>query len=388
MIVTKQEYLDTLSTLKSRIDESIISEKERKAFLFTSINKQKVLSSIDHSSDVEFYKDTVLYQKWREIDQKTEFNILLENIQASGDITFSNDANQGPFIFCGFHYGAYNLIPFMLKKKGIEFVTVAVEENMIEDLVQFKRDVKTKDFSQKSDTIKSSGFQVLLQMLQALKSGKNILVFIDGGNGTTKVNDTEKLRKISFLNEKIFTRTGVLELAYKMNTPIIPIVAKREEDKSVNVFFSSQIRLEKDLPKEEAIENCVSRIYSELETFVKKDPAQWEVWDVLHLILAPAEEHPYLKYWNYFRQKFKPKKLLTVNSVLHFNEDDFGFYQDETSCYVIQKSSMDRFKISSLTYNVLKSLEYEKSNISRLRQLLPIDVLSKILKKRVFVSSK
>lgn len=273
----------SVDALADRIEQMDIHENEDRLRLFTffSANVLHFMPNSDPEEHIEAFKQVCLHQhlSWRDMDDCQYEQPLVTGIEDS----FIDRLKSRPGIICTYHSGSYRLINKILAEADVPFAllvnkTVLQQEN---DSFQMKFERAAPDFSQRLDLIDAEEPTALIKMIRALKSGKNLLVYVDGNTGSS--GNVENNVVVDFMEGKLSVRKGIAVLADLVKCPIYPVVCRRVSLNEIHFEVPEAIVPSVNTQRNAShIRQTMQKLYGDLERVLEKDPFQWECWLYLH----------------------------------------------------------------------------------------------------------
>ena len=209
-------------------------------------------------------------------------------------------------IICSFRFGAIRYLPIEFALRGFAISEIVnqptheVLQSAFESLGQGNPTplVPAEQIPQaeniwllKSVNAEDPGCTVAL--VDALKRRENLGFCIEGNTGSDGPwGDTSK-STIDFLGHRIAAKNGAARLAAALRTPILPVVALRDEEAGGQLVFSEPIIPPPGLNRsenEKFVHVSMQSLYTLLETYVRRYPEQWEGWSALHRWRVPDQD--------------------------------------------------------------------------------------------------
>ncbi|HEX7904913.1 MAG TPA: hypothetical protein VF487_13635 [Chitinophagaceae bacterium] len=345
----RTEYFQAKESLLQNFSKGFrINENEQLNGQFTLISAglSNYLPSISFQQHEEIFKTLLLHKKLSALEQGSSDALALTTIEDYTDEIEDILKNKAAII-CTFHTGSYRLINLYLAKKGIPFSLVIGKEVMNQEGGDFLS-------LYKDNSCNKNGFRIIdaedphsaLQMLRQLKSGNNLMIYLDGNVGAgnqTIQNDNNCL--INFLEQKIYARKGVGYLAHAAGVPIIPVVCYRKSWSDIYLKFFNPIYPNSDFPRNEYAEKITQFLYDLVSPFIIQYPEQWEAWLYLHKI-AHIINHEVDEHQNKKVSFNRPEQVL-------FNAERFGLYKISGRPFLFQKSTYFSYPIDRELYQFL-----------------------------------
>lgn len=185
---------------------------------------------------------------------------------------------------------------------------------------------------------------VAFQILRELRSGRNVFVYLDGFRGNLN-NISSECAIINFLEQKLYVKKGIIQLASIANVPLITGLSYRKSKNDVRLHFFDPIQDDKSKDREDFVQDTLENVYNQFSYFVNQYPEQWEAWMYLYKQMVIETN----------TQEYEKKEVIDFNnSQLYFNSKRFGIFKilDENFLF-------DRYKFISYSIdeNLYKSLQ-------------------------------
>lgn len=268
----------------------------------------------------------------------------MEYMKILGNTEFlEKQAVKQPKIFCTYHLGGYRAIFAMLLKTGYPLALVVDKRTLNQqgDSIQNLTDKINEYNGTKLEVriLEAENPEIGKNMAMALLAGCSILIFLDGNTGVGGLyNRTEKQLKLKFLNQNIYSRTGIATLSHAMRIPIVPIISYYETFNQVElpVYFAGEpiVPIRSDVTQPEYVQNTTMKLYKFLEVHLQKYYDQWESWFYFHKFLSIVEHE---ENW----EDNNPKTDLPAK--LHFNSKRFGVFKLNEQGYLFDKKRYRAF---------------------------------------------
>ena len=224
---------------------------------YTEEKKSKLIDDIYHHFSSIFVE--IIYLFIKKTPEKILKKIELNNIET---LERALEKKKGVILFTA-HFGNWELIPFILKKKiNTKILAVARESDnpLVEKLVKQSREQMGATIIYKKNSIR--------RMLKMLEKNCIVCVLIDQ-------NTVEKEAVfVDFFGHKVSAVPSVSLLHLKKDKPVIPLFVHYEKDKIVldlleEIHFAGTGNLENDI--QQLTQHCTTLI----EENIKKHPEQW-----------------------------------------------------------------------------------------------------------------
>lgn len=134
-------------------------------------------------------------------------------------------------------------------------------------------------------TINAEEDACTVQLVDTLKAGGIVGLCVEGNTGSDGPwGDTSK-SVVKFFDYDIAVKNGAARLASALGTPILPVVAVREDEGFGRLVFSDPIVPPRGLKRSEGerfVQDTMQTLYGLLESYAARQPEQWEGWSALH----------------------------------------------------------------------------------------------------------
>lgn len=191
--------------------------------------------------------------------------------------------NKG-VIMCTSHVGPSFWIPLELMRRGLPFtflIDTANFERLKEDYA-FWRKRYTGDLDDPARMINAEEPTAVWQMTRSLREGRIVFVWLDGNAGLASSDEALTTTVVDFCGLKIRVRKGPAFLSAHTNAPILPAVARYTRGGGRVIRFEPCLSKPAAESVEEYCKRAMQKLFSILESYVRRDPASWEEWYHLH----------------------------------------------------------------------------------------------------------
>jgi lauroyl/myristoyl acyltransferase len=341
--VVFQQYKKELADCKSAIERVNLSEEEGHAVRFAifSANLTNFLPDIHPDQHADLFKNQLVNLSYEFFDR---------NVLYASDLAILNNCEllrkpKQPFIFCTFHLGSYRLIANLLARMECSFTTLVRKEihaQQTQEILEYGERMKaTYNLEFDARVANAEDPKILYKLIKELQEGRSLLVYLDGNLGS----GDEKLQPVNFLNQTINLRKGIPYISYLTKTPILPVIANREESLQNVLTIGTPIYPEASQSREEYASSSLQEIIDWVSPYIAKYPDQWEAWGYLHNFLTPPE----------------PPTLTISKSI--FEKPTYEFNHTRYHLFDLQNSTVLFDKKMYLTYEISSDLhQYFRSN--------------------------
>jgi hypothetical protein len=121
-------------------------------------------------------------------------------------------------------------------------------------------------------------------MAKALKRREVVMIMIDGNSGLDGPWGEKSRRTVDFMGFKLTVKDGAARLAYLAGTPLLPLIAVRDNDRGKAILGEPIIPAAKgdSSQEEEFVSAATQSLYSFIEHCALAYPEQWEACASLH----------------------------------------------------------------------------------------------------------
>lgn len=317
----------------------------------------RVLSD-DHEN---IFKEILLNQRLTYFDQSQEFKI--SNIEFLGfSYTDLLCLKKYPQIICTYHYGSYRLINHLLASTGISFALI-VSSEVIKKQGALIKSLYAKFNSKNTsfDIIDAESRTSAIQMLRALRSGKSLVVYIDGNTGAgDSTFESNNCIEIPFLDNQIKARKGVATLSYISKTPILPFVCIRKSVQAHIFQFGTSIRPTDFSCKDYYIRFATSKLFSFIGPYIVQNPGQWESLLYLHKFFSPKQ----------INESSIQGEFSSESKDLKFNNRDFGLFILNGKYVLLKKKNYITYVLNHDVYEILRKSQTNSISHNNLKDTI------------------
>ncbi|PXY00622.1 hypothetical protein DF185_11965 [Marinifilum breve] len=322
----------------------------------------------DNFDGLEFYRNIIQAREFSIIDEEDKLNSSSFKV-IGAKAEYLNQVN----IYALFHLGSYRLPNHYFSSQGMNFSILLNDSayqlrDKYKDLFQIH---KTEE-NQKLNFINAEIPSSLLQIIRSLRSGYSLSVYIDGNEGVVNSENQEKFAAVNFFGEKILTRKGIANVAYRTGTPIIPVITFKENDTNI-IEFLEPIEADKSIKQAESTLKLIQTLWNVLEMYVKKYPNQWQGWIWIH------------KFIN--RKGVSCIQKGKLNGQFIFNAERYSFLKKNQTVFLFDHETFINFKINNSLFTILDYLRFNKLEYERLREIISENLLNDLYTNKIILNS-
>jgi lauroyl/myristoyl acyltransferase len=332
----------SVDALVDRIEKMDIHNHEDRLRLFTffSANLLHLMPQIDVNTHEAHFREVCLHQH---LSWKDQFDPDLHNrMQIKGwDQNVIEKFRSSPGMICTYHTGSYRLINRLLVEAGVAFSLIVSTEVYNTEAASFKAAFdRYNSSSQTFDLIDAEQPTALLKMIRAAKSGRNLLVYVDGNTGAGK--STANNLTVDFMDGQLSVRKGIAVLASILKRTIYPISCIRPAIDKVHFNVHDSIIQREGIARDSFVQYAMQQIYTDLASVLKEDPFQWECWLHLHQSLVLSMDNV-------------PPDRVTMKELTDARL--WASFKINKQSFVLHKPSFSSFKIPALSGEMMRIIQ-------------------------------
>lgn len=192
-----------------------------------------------------------------------------------------------PGIIATYHTGSYRLLPRWLHSQGLPF-SLVVSRAVGQRQGAHYRELADCSSPDHFDIIDAEQPNALFVMRKALRSGKYLLVYVDGNTGVLPASN-RNTAVVPFFDTRISVRAGIAHLAYLAGAPIYPITHHVQGGVSTPFCMDETLFADPGVPRRAQASEIMHTLYSFLERMIQVSPAHWEGWFYLNQHMLAEE---------------------------------------------------------------------------------------------------
>lgn len=246
---------------------------------------------------------------------------------------------ERPGIICTYHFGAYQLINYLLIKNKLPFALLVAGEVKTQWSKRFPHLLTELRMAEENGLfvlLDANDSSSLRKMYKLTASGFRLLIYTDGLEGS-KTAKEDQLQSISFLGQRIEVPKGVAQLSYTLDLPIDPLLALRRRE-YIELVSGRTIQPSRNVEKHIYMRETMRDLYGFLEPYLHHWPEQWTNWPLLHRLLSGRTE------------------LLGARDgqdSLPHDDTAYGIYSLGDQCFLLRKSDYVSFPLEQNEFDVL-----------------------------------
>ncbi|MFN4313273.1 MAG: hypothetical protein ACK4E0_03195 [Chitinophagaceae bacterium] len=312
-------------------------------YTLVSANLLNFLPEIDSNIHMKLFMQLLVHKQLSKLEQGSAaaLSYLRTENLSIGNL---NALRNNPAIICTFHTGSYRIINSFLVQNKVPFALAIGNSIMAaegEDYISIYNSLAVGDNNTGFTIIDAEHPKSGLRMLRELKSGKSLLLYMDGNSGAG--NQTAKNENsciVSFLRQQLFARKGIGFLAHAANVPIIPVINYRRGWNDIRLRFYDPIAPDPHEDRDSFSRQVTHQLYDIAADIIRQYPEQWEAWLYLHKVANISTP-------------VKPSRGETSGQFVRFNLKDYGIFKINSKGFLFQKNSYKSYPIEESLFEIL-----------------------------------
>ncbi len=331
-----------------------------KEYIVFCANLYNFLPEISDTMFEDFYRSVLLNQSLAGLEQS--YPEIIYDVDILGETMEEYKST----IFCSFHFASYRLVNLYLVQQNISFDLVVATKPFEEQGATFyeinryaKRLYGTNANFRILNAETKSGF---MEALKTLKSGGNLLFYIDGNTGVGSNKDSSNLVEIDFLKSKLMSRTGIAFLSHHTSSRIIPVIARRNQQFKHSITFYDKIVPNADVGKDINVKCITQNIFDTFQSHIKGNYQDWECWLYLEKFVNHDREFDH--------------SAAEINKPLSYNKARYGVANFGDNFFLFDRLRYSFIPTSSVFYE-----SFLKDEL-----LFPKSIISKLIEKNILTN--
>ena len=314
-------YHEKVEHIKKQLAMSSQSVDAVNAYAYFSANLKHFMPLLDWG------KHRLLYRQFREYNARNALDVHFMDgefpLPIIGWEHLRSKLGRQHGIICTFHFGAYQLINYLLLRDNIKFALLVGEDVLATWDIRYPKLIKQMQLREMEGRFKlldASRPAALREIYRLVRTGYQLVIYADGltGAGT---NDVKNLVEIPFLGQQIYVPSGTATLAHRLQCPIYPLLALRK-GREIVLHTSESIASAVDLSRADFVRVTTTALFGFLSKFLMHAPQQWTLWTQLQRLLLSERGLMYVDeldddFSNLDRQQF---------GLIHRDRDDGQYF--------------------------------------------------------------
>ncbi len=254
-------------------------------YTFLSANLQNFMPTIPPDQHVVLFEQFQLAQHLNGKD--TTYFVDQYPLPIHGWDSFLTELQRHPGIVCTYHFGAYQLINYLLIKAKMRFALLVAGEVKAKWHRRFPHLLTALQKAEEDgyfELLDANDRSSLRRLYARLAQGFLLLIYTDGLEGI-HTRKREDLQSVSFLGQHIVVPKGAAQLSYTFGLPIHPLLALRRKE-HIALITGERIEPDEGVLKKSYIQETTHRLFHFLEPYLHHWPEQWTNWPHIHGMLA------------------------------------------------------------------------------------------------------
>jgi lauroyl/myristoyl acyltransferase len=371
MITTSKKYIKQTDILLTQNVEYVknnlaVDATMQKEYLFYRANKHTFLPESPINDELLFEK-IQFNKRLRILEDGTATDVLMSRMSCEGNTDFLQEKNHKPYIFCSFHFGPFMQLGPLLYHQGIDF-SVLTEPGISH------RQLHHSAAEDELKVMHSNSSDILINMIEDLRNNKSLIVFLDGGQGSTIDQEKKSYIPIEFLGQSFYVKKGIPSLSYIANVPIIPLISYRTVTGEMKVFFANPIVPDRTKPREVFVKQMIQQCFDAFTPYLLQYPEQFTLWHSLHKYMdVPAQN--------------KEDMTLPAIGKCRFNAVRYSLFKDPQSNYLFDNKTKQCLAISEGVWNLLQKFPHDGVQVEWLTKSPNISMWQEFARKEILIAA-
>lgn len=282
---TVKLYNEKLAHIKKQLAETSGAVESINAYAYFSANLKHFMPLLDWDSHRQ------LYRQFRENNALNALDVLFMDgefpLPISGWEHLRDKLLNQHGIICTFHFGAYQLINYLLLRDKIKFALLVGDDVRSTWDSRYPNLMKQMQLGEKEGRFRllNAGKAAALKDIHRLvQAGYQLVIYADGLTGTASAKN---LMEIPFLGQHIYVPGGAAALAHRLQCPIYSLLALRKEGE-IALRSRDAISAPVGVPRTDFVRTATTALFGFLSAFLMHAPQQWTVWTQLQRLLLPG----------------------------------------------------------------------------------------------------
>ncbi|SDE78349.1 lysophospholipid acyltransferase family protein [Riemerella columbipharyngis] len=355
----KADYFNRIDEIYSQVEKKIKEidyyDKvlESSQYNLMSGSLFKMLPKLKYEKHYDVFNGIQLHNTLTKFEQTSEDvldYITIENLSRETLELLKNN----PCVISTFHFGSYRVLNKYLVENNISYTAIAPRSIIESDKECFEKNMFIKGDAK---FIEFEAPNVAFQILRELRSGRSVFVYLDGFRGNLN-NISSECAIINFLEQKLYVKKGIIQLASIANVPLITGLSYRKSKNDVRLHFFDPIQDDKSKDREDFVQDTLENVYNQFSYFVNQYPEQWEAWMYLYKQMVIETN----------TQEYEKKEVIDFNnSQLYFNSKRFGIFKILDENFLFDRYKFISYSIDENLYKSLqRALKYDLHKVSNI----------------------
>ncbi len=249
-------------------------------------------------------------------------------------------------MICTYHFGAYQLINYLLLRAREPFALLVgdkVYREWGERNTGLEKRLEQAGRKGRFTLINASSGTSLRKMYELSEKGHHLLVYVDGLEGI-EYGKRHVLEQVEFLGREIEVPRGAISLAHALKIPIHPMLAVRQEN-AIRIDSLPAIVPVAHNNRKLFARSVLYSLYSWFGGYLQRWPEQWTNWPFLQEIRPDAQ----IRYGEWYSLEAGP----------YDDPMQYGiYYESDGVCELYRKRDMYSFSIAPEKIESLRVIGY------------------------------
>lgn len=333
----KKKYKELMRQTDTNMDE--LDGQLLNTFTFLSANVYNFLPLVPYKQHFPMFK-RFRFQQWLNGLDALFFDGKYP-LKVKGWTAYEQRIREVPGIICAYHFGAYQLINYLLIKAKIPYVLMVGEdvkerwEKLYPTLLAELQEAEQKG---RFLLLSANNTMALRQIKELMKSGYHLLLYVDGLEGLDE-QQIDNLERTAFLGQHIHVPRGAAHLSHWLQVPLYPFLTLRNAW-TIELIQGDIMQAGPGVVKAEYTAAVINKLFSFLMPYVMHWPEQWTNWPQLHRLL-PATAF------------IQGERWCCVETENLTDAAAYGVYKVENDCFLLRKKDCKSFRLTQSDFDKL-----------------------------------
>lgn len=326
-----QQAREGRAALPATLDE--YDPKSFSLYTFMNANIGHFLPMIDEDTRIQLFQE-YMYHNWLHGLDVTYYADRFP-LHVLGWPSALRRLGQGNGIICSYHFGAYQLINYLLIKSEIPYALLVaghVRQTWASRYPGLLAALDGAAAQGRFVLLDASSRSSLRQLYQLSAQGFYTLIYVDGLEGIHP-HDKQSLQRVNLLGQEIQVPWGAAQLSFSLGLPLYPVLARRQA-RSIHLHSFASIDPTGVKHRQHYAALAMQQLFAILTPFIVHWPEQWANWPYLHHLYVASKVK---------RSSLWRKAMSTGISLQRY----YGIYEDGDAHYLLRKEDMQRFEIDA-----------------------------------------
>ncbi|WP_028298205.1 hypothetical protein [Olivibacter sitiensis] len=312
------------------------------SFTFFSANIHHFLPLLPYAQHLPMYGRLRFHQWLNGLD--AQFFADTYPLEIKGWEPYERRIRQEPGIICTYHFGAYQLINYLLVKARIPYVLLVggeVTAQWQHLYPTLQEQLREAERAGRFLLLNASENRSLRRVKQLTEEGYHLLLYVDGMEG---LEGQGSLEQLPFLGQHIAVPRGAAHLSHWLQRPLYPFVALRR-GWAVELLAAPAICPPPGMDRRAYTGAAMGKLYDLLVPYLLHWPEQWTNWPQLHRLMRDGPLIGGERWYSATAEGL-------TDAATH------GIYRVRDACFLLRKADYRSFRLSRADFDALYQAWY------------------------------